>query len=108
MSEYEWERKLEHWLKIAKNHAVAKGERIRAEHMLKAVKSIAMCASEEEKVTAQEREAYASEAYAQAVERLAQAAQLEQELAARLEAGRIHFELLRTDAATRRAEMTLR
>ena len=98
---------VERWLLIAKEHAVAKGQRVRTEHMLKVTKAVAMTLSGEKVIAAQERWAYQSDAYQKAIERYADATEKEQELSARLEAGRLKFEIWRTEQATQREEMRL-
>lgn len=104
----DWETTLQHWLAIAKEHAAAKAHVTKLEHMRKATIAIAMAESGERSVAAQERVALASKEYIKAVSELAAAVEREQILAARLEAGRLYFDMVRTEAATRRAEMTLR
>lgn len=97
------ERALE-WLR---DNAVELGERkreaVKADHMLKVERAIAMKHSSETSAAAQEREALASESYLAAVERAADAAGKYETMRALREAAALKIEVWRSEQANYRA-----
>lgn len=97
------ERALE-WLR---DNAVELGERkreaVRADHMLKVERALAMKHSSENSAAAQEREALASESYLAAVNRAAEAAGQYETMRALREAAALKIEVWRSEQANYRA-----
>lgn len=83
--------------------AGARGELTEAENMLRVTKSVAMKASGESAVSAQEREAYASDQYLAAVQRVTGATIAFEELRAKREAAKMRIEYWRSLNANQRA-----
>lgn len=81
----------------------AKREAVKAEHMLKHHRAVAMKVSGENAVSAQEREAFASTAYAAAIEATANAAGKYEEMRALREAAALKIETWRSASANYRA-----
>lgn len=81
----------------------AKREAVKAEHMLKHHRAVAMKLSGESAVSAQEREAFASRAYAEAIESAAEAAGRYEEMRALREAAALKIETWRSASANYRA-----
>lgn len=97
------ERALE-WLR---DNAVELGERkreaVKADHMLKVERALAMKHSSENSAAAQEREALASESYLAAVNRAAEAAGQYETMRALREAAALKIEVWRSEQANYRA-----
>jgi flagellar biosynthesis regulator FlaF len=93
---------------IARNasiYAQAKSKRIGAELKLKTIKAHAMRDALENgytQVSAQEREAYASELYAKTIDELVEAVAVEETLKYELEASRLSIDIFRTREASER------
>lgn len=83
--------------------AAAKADLVRAENMLRVVKSLAMKHSGQNSAAAQEREAYASEQYQAAVGELAEVAGTFEKLRALREAAKMQIEYWRSLNANQRA-----
>lgn len=86
-------------------YASAKSRRIGAEMKLKTIKAHAMRDALENgytQVSAQEREAYASELYAQTINELVDAIKVEETLKYELEASRLSVDIWRTREASER------
>ena len=83
--------------------AEAKFNNVKAEHMLKHVKALAMAQNKDLPVGAQEREAYASEQYAAAIEVAAKAAGEFERIRALKEAAALKIEVWRTMSSNYRA-----
>lgn len=81
----------------------AKREAVRAEHMLKHTKAMAMKLAGETSAAAQEREAFASEQYVAAIDRTANAAGKYEEMKALREAAALKIETWRSASANYRA-----
>jgi hypothetical protein len=81
----------------------AKADLVRAENMLRVVKSLAMKHSDERSAAAQEREAYASEQYQKAVDDLAALAGEFEKLRALREGAKMQIEMFRSVNANQRA-----
>ena len=75
----------------------------RAENMLKHVKSISMKQFNDKPVSAQERDAYASEAYKEAIFEDARAGAELAVIKAEIDAAKMTIDLYRTESATERA-----
>lgn len=86
----------------ASDIAMAKAETVRAENMLRVVKSIAMKNSGQNSAAAQEREAYASDQYQNAVQELADATAEYEKLRSLREAARMQIEYWRSLNANQR------
>jgi hypothetical protein len=92
------------WLRDnAKAIGQARREAVKAEHMLKHTKAMAMKLCGETAVSAQEREAYASEQYAAAIDRAANAAGVFEEMKSLREAAALKIEVYRSASANYRA-----
>jgi hypothetical protein len=92
------------WLRDnAKTIGQAKREAVKADHMLKHTKALAMKQHATLPVTAQEREAYASEQYAAAIDRTANAAGVFEEMKSMREAAALKIEVYRSASANYRA-----
>lgn len=92
------------WLRDnAKEIGDAKAEAVRASHMIKHVKAIAMKAHNDLPVSQQEREALASEAYRVALEDDAMAAGEYEKMRALREAAALKIETWRSEQANYRA-----
>lgn len=81
----------------------AKREAVKWEHMLKHTKALAMKVSGEAAVSAQEREAYASDAYLKALEASAAAAGAFEHMKSLREAAALKIEVWRSASANYRA-----
>lgn len=103
-----WERKLERYLAIAEQYADAKAEVENLENVKHTIIAMAMRSSKAESVAAQQREAHLSPEYVQWCKDVYVATKTVENLRLRLRAGELWFEMVRTQAATRRAEMALR
>jgi len=103
ISDAELEKALD-WLRDnAKTIGDAKAESVRAGHMVKHTKALAMKMHSELPVSAQEREAYASDEYKKAIERDAIAAGEYEKLRALREAAALKIESWRSEQANFRA-----
>lgn len=92
------------WLRDnADEIGAAKHAAVKSEHMLRHHKAIAMKLSGEKNVSAQEREAYASEAYGKAIDTCADAAGHYEKLKALREAAALRIEVWRSSSANYRA-----
>jgi predicted nucleic acid-binding Zn-ribbon protein len=92
------------WLRDnAETIGKAKAEAVRADHMLKHIRALAMKISGETSVTAQEREALASEQYKIAIETAASAAGEFERLKALREAAALKIESWRTASSNYRS-----
>lgn len=91
------------WLRDnAKAIGQAKREAVKAEHMLKHTKAIAMKLHSDLPVSAQEREACASPQYAEAIDRTANAAGVFEEMKSLREAAALKIEVYRSSSANYR------
>jgi DNA repair photolyase len=104
----ELEREVEDLRKAGIAYARAKGYRVSLELKKHSIHAVAMQQSGEESVSAQSREAYASLQYQQWVQQYADAIYDEERARVEYEALRYKGDLIRTQQATRRAEMSLR
>lgn len=86
----------------AVDHATAKADRVKAEHMLKHVKALVMKQCGESAVSAQEREALASEVYKNQIQTLWSAVVQEETLRAQRENAHMIVDLWRTQSANLR------
>jgi len=93
----------EYLIDTAAEIAAAKADLVRAEAMLRVVKSLVMKASDERSAAAQERDAYASEEYRRAVDDLAEATKAYEKLRASREAAQAQIEFWRSYNANQRA-----
>lgn len=93
---------VEYLIDSAAEYGSATAEAVRAETMLKAVKALAMKDSGESAVSAQEREAYASNAYAMQAERLFEAVKARESIRAKRDAERMVIEVWRSEQANAR------
>jgi hypothetical protein len=93
---------VEYLINSAAEYGAARADAIRAEAMLRVTKSLAMKSSGEKSVTAQEREAYASEPYLKAVDDLFDAVKAAETLKAQRESANATIEFWRTRAANER------
>lgn len=92
------------WLRDnAKEIGAAKAETVRASHMVKVAKALAMKAHNEKPISHQEREALSSEQYRQALEADAVAAGEYEKLRALREAAALKIEAWRSEQANFRA-----
>lgn len=92
------------WLRDnAKAIGQAKRDSVKAEHMLKHTKAIAMKLHGELPVSAQEREAYASAQYVNAIDEAAAAAGVFEEMRSMREAAALKIEVYRSSSANYRA-----
>lgn len=82
--------------------AQAKHDLVEAEAMLRATKALAMKHSNQNAISAQERDAYASPSYKQAIDNLAQAAQIYEAIRARKDAEQAKIEFWRSYNANQR------
>jgi hypothetical protein len=85
----------------ARDGAEARAERIKCEHMLKHIKALVMNNSEGS-VSAQERDAYASDRYKEAIETLREAVIADELLRAKREAALALIDAWRTEQANSR------
>jgi len=81
----------------------AKAEAVKAEHMLRHVKALAMSLHLNLPVSAQEREAYASPQYLEAIDKAAQAIGHYETMKSRREAAALTIEAWRTASSNMRA-----
>jgi ABC-type phosphate transport system substrate-binding protein len=95
-------RAVEFLIDSAAEYGAAKADAIRAETMLRVVKALAMKSSDEKSASAQEREAYASEAYLQAVDDLFEATKACETLRAQRDAAQATIEWWRSANANQR------
>lgn len=103
VSEADVEKALD-WLRDnAEDIGRAKAEAVKAEHMLKHTKAIAMKLHGALSVSAQEREAYASDQYLMALERSAEAAGEYERLKSLREAASLKIEAWRTASSNYRS-----
>lgn len=86
---------------------VARGKMVAAEAMLRHIKAVEMGFSDERAITAQERDAYASNRYRQAIEAMRDATVEFETLKAEREAAEMVIEVFRTTSATERASARL-
>lgn len=86
----------------AYSYGAARARVAKADAMLRHVKAIAMKASGENAISAQEREAYASQAYADAIDELYQATLESEKMKAAREAASIRVDLWRSFNANMR------
>ena len=86
----------------ARDIAAAKADLVKHENMLRVVKAIAMKHSGETAVSAQEREAYASDQYKRAVQDLTQATEQHELLRTKREAAKMQIEFWRSLNANQR------
>lgn len=93
----------EYLIDSAAEIGAAKFDLVRCENMLRAVKALAMKNSGQNAVSAQERDAYASEAYSNAVNELARAAADYEELRAKRDAAKARIEYWRSLNANQRS-----
>ncbi len=103
ISDNEVERALDYLRDNAETMGKAKAEAVRAEHMLKHIKAMAMKLSGESAVSAQEREALASEQYVVAIDTTARAAGEYERLRALREAAALKIEAWRTASSNYRS-----
>lgn len=96
------ERATQYLIDSAPSIAKARGDLVREENMLRATKALAMKHSGESAVSAQEREAYASQQYQDAVNELANAAGKYEELRALREGAKFQIEYWRSLNANQR------
>lgn len=93
---------VEYLLDTAAEVAAAKADVVRAESMLKHTKALVMKSSEASAISAQERDAYASEEYVQAIDEVFKATHDYEILKARREAAQARIEYWRTLSANQR------
>ncbi len=103
ISDNEVDRALDYLRDNAETMGKAKAEAFRSEHMLKHIKAIAMKLSGEPAVSAQEREAFASEQYVTAIDTAARAAGEFERLRALREAAALKIEAWRTASSNYRS-----
>lgn len=87
----------------AAEYGAAKAEAMRADDMLRVVKALVMAQSNQKSVTAQEREAYASEQYQRAVQEKFEAVKAAETLRARRDSAIQTIEAWRSMNANQRA-----
>ncbi len=103
VSEADVEKALDFLRDHAEEMGTAKEEAVRADHMLKHVKALAMKQHADIAVTAQEREAHASPQYLAAIERTAKAAGNLAKMQSLREAAALKIEVWRSASANYRA-----
>lgn len=89
-------------LEGAQEAAESRGNRIKCEHMLKHIKALEMNKSQESSVSAQERDAYASDKYKDAIVELEKAVIADEVLRAKREAALAYIDAWRTEQANTR------
>jgi beta-phosphoglucomutase-like phosphatase (HAD superfamily) len=103
VSEADVERALDFLRDNARDIGEAKAAAVKAEHMLRHIKAVAMKISGEPSVSAQEREAYASDQYMKAIENAAEAAGVYEQMKALREAAAMKIESWRTQSSNYRS-----
>jgi hypothetical protein len=95
-------RAVEFLIDSSAEYGAAKADQTRAETMLRVTKALVMKSCDEKSVTAQEREAYASEAYLQQVDALYEAVKAAETLRAQRDAAQATIEWWRSANANQR------
>lgn len=103
ISAEEAHRAVEFLIDSAAEYAAARAEQERAANMLRAIKALAMKASGESAVSAQEREAYASDAYADGIREQFEATKEAEKLRALRDAAKMKIEFWRSVNSNQKA-----